>query len=188
MAIPLDPGAGGRSIPVSTLQKADLIVSTTDAAISVGIRLATLSSVSHARIYVGNGRCVDATGHGVRVRALEAAIRDDGDTLCVAYRKPGLSSTQAQAACDFALAQVGKPYDYAGVGAQAPGVRGSLIGIIAQIAGQGEDRFFCSELVFAAYAHAGAPLDSVSAGNSSPSMVPGLWRRSRLTYVGHLLA
>ena len=64
--IPLDPGVGGMSIGVDALQPADIIVSTARHAVSYAIRAGTLSAISHAMLYVGNGKVIEAVGSGVR--------------------------------------------------------------------------------------------------------------------------
>src|SRR6476620_6347967 len=58
LEIPLDPGIGGMSIGVDALQPADIIVSTARHAVSYAIRAGTLSAVSHAMLYVGDGRVI----------------------------------------------------------------------------------------------------------------------------------
>lgn len=48
-------GGGGMCIGPEALQAADIIVSTTRAAVSGVIRFGTNSTVSHAALYAGNG-------------------------------------------------------------------------------------------------------------------------------------
>ena len=56
MTIRLDPGAGGRSIGEDALNMADMIVSTVDgSAVSLGIRVASGSPVSHSILYIDWG-------------------------------------------------------------------------------------------------------------------------------------
>jgi cell wall-associated NlpC family hydrolase len=93
MAIPLDPGRGGQSIGLSVLKNADIIVSTTNAAISRAIRMATGSAVSHAILYIGGGQVMEAIGEGVTLRPLSQAIAQA--RLAVTYRHPSITDAQA---------------------------------------------------------------------------------------------
>jgi V8-like Glu-specific endopeptidase/uncharacterized protein YycO len=190
--IPLDPGAGGQSIDVSALQVGDIIVSTARHPVSYIIRGGTVSSISHAMIYVGNGNVVEAVGSGVREVPLVTAINDA--ILAVAYRHSSISASQAQTAAGFARAQVGRPYNYTG----AAGVTNRILHPILSRVGDAianrmgfhrdEARsFYCSELVFAAFEHAGVPLVASSAGSSTPSDIVDL-SRNVVAYVGHLKA
>src|SRR5690242_8668703 len=108
MAIPLDPGAGGQSISPDALQTADIIVSTTAAAVSRVIRAGTISDVSHAALYIGGGQVVEAIGEGVVLRQLDVSLHDD--TLAVAYRVPDITEEQALRVRDFVGMNLGKPY------------------------------------------------------------------------------
>ncbi|MDB5915682.1 MAG: hypothetical protein JWP22_4357, partial [Ramlibacter sp.] len=113
LAIPLDPGAGGRSIGVGALQAGDIIVSTTSQFVSRAIRLGTFSPVSHTMLYVGDGKVIEAIGSGVRETTLAAAMADA--ILAVAYRHPRLDAAHATVAVAYARTRIGNPYNYAGV-------------------------------------------------------------------------
>lgn len=195
MVIPLDPGSGGRSIGTSALANGDIIVSTTGAAISDAIRAVTDSSVSHAILYIGGQQVVEAIKSGVELRTLATAIKDA--TLAVAYRKPGLSSVQALRVRDFAGMHLGKGYDYTGILGQAGFQLDRRVLCDADIrcirrAGNNnmwmerKDRFFCSELVLAAFKYGGVPLNQKPPSWSSPDDVPRLHISGVLEYVGHL--
>lgn len=190
--IPLDPGVGGQSIDVSALQVGDIIVSTARHPVSYLIRGGTVSSISHAMIYVGNGNIVEAVGSGVREVPLATAI--DDAILAVAYRHSAITASQAQTAASFARAQVGRPYNYAGVAGVANRIMHPILSrvgdAIANRMGFHRDEarsFYCSELVFAAFEQAGAPLVASSAGTSTPSDIVDL-SRNIVSYVGHLKA
>jgi hypothetical protein len=194
MAIPLDPGCGGRCIAAGALSAADIIVSTADGAVSFVIRTATWSEVSHAALYVGNDAVIEAVGSGIRRTPLAEAVTHD--TLAVAYRWPGITTEQAQAVVEFASKQagVGKKYDYIGaVGASRfARVMFPLVAVSADItnSGQsmGQDRFFCSELVVAAFRSARINLVSHPASHTTLGEIASLGKRNRLEYVGHLKA
>jgi cell wall-associated NlpC family hydrolase len=50
------------------LYPGDIVLTTTTAAISKAIRMATRSDISHAMVYVENCSVIDATGEGVHAR------------------------------------------------------------------------------------------------------------------------
>jgi uncharacterized protein YycO len=198
MPIPLDPGAGGRSIGARALQIADIIVSThADEITSRIIRTVTSSPVSHTSLYVGGGLVVEAIKEGVVQRSLTAAFA--GASLAVAYRRPELPDTDALAIRDYAGRQIGKPYNFAGL----PGVAGSILGLPHGMSGwiearlpplplrkprRQEDSFFCSELVLAAYQTQGARLTIGEPRWGTPQDITALRLDRTLIYVGHLKA
>ncbi len=200
--IPLDPGTGGRSIGPDALATGDIILSTTDAAISAAIRSATSSPVSHALLYVGDGQVVEAIAAGVQLRTLEEAVA--GATVAVAFRHPSITSDQALRVRDFAGQQLGRPYDTWGVVRQAAfrldraafcsGKTGEELERCVSWAGRvnlgtgSNDTFFCSQLVLAAFDGAGIPLTSTPPSWSSPGEIAELSLSGTLGYVGHLKA
>lgn len=192
LAIPLDPGIGGQSIGTDALAVGDIIVSTARAAVSYLIRAGTVSAISHAMIYVGDGRVVEAVGEGVREVPLATAIGDA--ILAVAYRDPRVDSAQAAAIAAFARSQVGQPYNYAGVARVGWRIlhplQARIFDAIRERLGTDNNSaqsFYCSELVFSAYENAGAPLVAARADSSSPEDLLRLTHGS-LDYVGHLVA
>jgi V8-like Glu-specific endopeptidase/cell wall-associated NlpC family hydrolase len=191
-AIPLDPGVGGQSIGLDALAPGDIIVSTARHPVSYAIRAGTISAVSHAMLYVGDGRVIEAVGDGVREVELANAI--DDAILAVAYRDPRVDAAAAAAIVEFARAQVGKPYNYAGAGLAGYRIihplRARLIDAIRNLTGTDSDdarSFFCSELVFAAFRAAGLPLVASAPAHGTPDDLARL-RESGLDYVGHLVA
>src|SRR5229473_472257 len=198
---PLDPGAGGVSIGESALQIGDIIVSTTSHATSRLIQFGTGSQISHASIYIGGGQVVEAIGDGVVLRSLSDALAED--TVAVAFRYPGITSTQQLMVRDFAGRQLGRPYNYVGIVRQAAfqidsthcdGLPGELratcrnwVGRVVLGAGN-SDTFFCSQLVLAAYADAGIPLTSTPPNWASPQDIVNVALSTHLAYVGHLKA
>lgn len=191
LAIPLDPGAGGRSIGTSALQPADVIVSTTRAFVSRIIRLGTVSPVSHVMIYVGDGKVIEAVGHGVREIPLADAIQDA--ILAVAYRVPGLDAAAAARVVAHARSRVGNPYNFAGVAFQGfrilnplPAAVISAVGSALRVEPGQAGAVYCSELVLESFERGGHPLGT-RPSTSTPDGVAQL-ARSRWTYVGHLKA
>lgn len=206
----LSPAVGGQSIGVESLQPGDIILSTTTSPISIGIRLASQSAVSHSALYIGDGQVVEAVGEGVVLRQLSEALADD--SVAVAVRYPGLSSEVGLRIRDFAGHQLDKPYNTFGI------VRHGALVInrqrcdmipqdgLRQACQQGmarihlgtprNDAFFCSQLVAAAYEAAGVPLTSTrpnwvrpaDLANIREEQVPEVTFNVQLEYVGHLKA
>lgn len=192
LEIPLDPGIGGQSIGLDALSPGDIIVSTARHPVSYAIRAGTLSAISHAMLYAGDGNIIEAVGDGVREVPLGTAIGDA--ILAVSYRDPRVDSAKAAAIVAFARSQLGRPYNFGG--AARAGYRiihplaSRVLDTIRDIAGVDDTSartFYCSELVFAAFEAAGIPLVAAPAGDSTPNDVVQLTRGS-LGYVGHLKA
>jgi len=198
--IPLDPGTGGRSIPVSTLMDGDIIVSTTKEAISALIRLGTQAPVSHAMLYIGGGQVVEAIETGVVMRPIEEAL--EKSYLAVALRHSALTPEQALQIRDYAGQQIGKPYNFLGIIRQAGfqldkqvfcrGKTGEeydrcirWIGKI-NLGTASNDSFYCSELILKAFEMAGVPLTTNPPNYSSPGDLAELQGNGMLAYVGHL--
>lgn len=200
--IPLDPGNGGRSIGIDSLEIGDIILSTTGQSVSRAIRRFTSSPVSHSILYIGGGQVVEAVGDGVVLRSLQEALHDA--ILAVAFRYPELPPNKGLQIRDFAGHQIGRSYNYWGIVQQAgfqidrraicnrfsdPAVRARCVNWVGRVnLGTGSnDTFFCSELVLAAYRAAGVPLTSTPPHWSSPDDLARLRLSRRLGYVGHLL-
>jgi hypothetical protein len=205
----LTPANGGRHITSTELQPGDIILSSTDGVTSLGIRLLTLSPVSHAALYLGNDDIAEAVGSGIRTRKMGEFIADE--STIVAFRHPGVRAEHAETMRNFAQAQSGKKYNVMGIVIQAPFtlqrqycelplvpslVRDACIrGLAAiQLGVARNDRFFCSQFVLAAYQEAKLPLTSADPLLVSPADllhmregdVPSVRIEQALHYVGHL--
>lgn len=205
----LTPGNGGLRIGADALRAGDLLLSSTNSLTSVGIRMLSVTPVSHAALYVGDGQVVEAVASGVRLRSTADFVADEG--TIVAFRHPGMSDAHAEALRAFSLAQVGKKYNTVGVVLQAPFtlqrqfcelpvvpglVRDACIrGLAAvQLGAARNDRFFCSQLVLLAYQRAALPLTTADPLLVSPADllhmreddVPSVRTEQALQYVGHL--
>ena len=193
--IRLDPGPGGQSISVSALKPADIIVSTTDAAISGFIRFGSGSEVSHAMLYYGGRSVVEAIQRGVVLRSLDNALAEAN--LAVAYRRRGVPAQSARKIAQWARAQSGKPYDALGAAAHgpvtifAPATMKVPVHMLARRerarTDTANDRFFCSQLVIRAFAEAGYPIVTGAYANKDPEQLVQAWGHGLLTYVGHLV-
>lgn len=205
----LDPRNGGQLVGAQALRPGDILLSADAGVRSAGIRLVTLSPVSHAALYVGNGDVVEAVGSGVRSRSIAAVL--DEEAVVVAFRDPRVTSDEGSAIAAYALRQVGHRYDHLGVVLQMPFtlerracelpfvpnlVRDFCIRGIAtiQLGSFSNDQFFCSQLVLEAYRQAGLPLTDAAPRWLSPrdilhmreGDVPSVKVRQSLVYIGHL--
>lgn len=205
----LTPANGGQTVGSQDLRAGDIILSATHGINSLGIRVFTLSPVSHAALYLGDDRIIEAVGSGVRTRSTAEFMADEA--TIVAFRHPGITDAHAESMRVFAQAQDGKKYNTAGIVLQAPFtlqrkfceiplVPGSLRdaclrGTAAvQLGAARNDRFFCSQLVLEAYRAAQLPLTDASALMVSPADllhmregdVPSVQIKQALQYVGHL--
>jgi cell wall-associated NlpC family hydrolase len=176
--IPLDPGAGGQSISIAALRVGDTVVSTTKATVSRVIRAATISDVSHSMIYVGDQQVVHAVSKGVVLETLTKALFDA--ILAVTYRHRHITHTQALRVRDFAGNQIGRKYSV--IGALTAGTGDIAKCVLVELLNR--DRFFCSELVFAAFKHAGLPLSHIPSECAIPNQIVKV---RDLHYVGHLI-
>lgn len=205
----LTPNNGGQSITGADLRAGDIVLSATNGLNSLGIRVFTLSPVSHAALYLGNDQIIEAVGAGIRTRSTADYMADEA--TIVAFRHPGVTDTHAEAMRKFAQLHDGKKYNTAGIVLQAPFtlqrkycelplvpgvVRDACIrGIAAiQLGAARNDRFFCSQLVLEAYRAASLPLTNADSLLVSPADllhmregdVPSVQITQALQYVGHL--
>jgi len=205
----LNPGNGGMSVDAQSLRPGDIILSSSNGISSVGIRLLTLSPVSHASIYVGNQQVAEAVGEGIRQRTVEELLQEE--STVVAFRHPGVTAEHAERMVSFVQQQIGGRYNFVGVMLQAPfsierrvcevplvppPLRDFCVqGVGAVQLGMGRnDQFFCSQFVLEAYRRAGLPLTDADPRLVSPGDllhmregdVPSVRIHQPLRYVGHL--
>ncbi|MFN9478029.1 MAG: hypothetical protein ACK6C0_00840 [Betaproteobacteria bacterium] len=205
----LTPVEGGRVALAADLLPGDILLSASAGLVSVGIRALTVSPVSHAALYVGNGEVAEAVRSGVQLRRIEVVLAEE--SVVVALRHPALDATTAERIGEFARAAVGGRYDTVGVllhapfslqrrACELPGLtsflREACLSALAtlQLGGGSNDRFFCSEFVLAAYAQAGLPITRERPHWVSPEDllhmragdVSSLPVEQPLAYVGHL--
>ena len=205
------PGKSYRDIDESQLQAGDLLFSSSVGATSFGIRLFSTSSVSHVALYIGEGKVAEAVGSGVQVVPVAEAIKHS-DKLFV-LRRPDLTPQQTAKIAEFAMAKLGRGYNYTGIVKMMPFMvtkqlcalnpfsrdfrRQCLMGLAnSQLDHDIPDpeRYFCSQFVIAAFQYSGQPLTTAEAGWVSPADllhmregdVHTLVPVKPLRYVGHL--
>lgn len=170
---------GGRCIMPVVLHPADVLLSTRSAWNSFGVRLGTRSTISHAALYLGAARVLDATiKFGVAERSV-AALVSESSIVC-AFRHRKITGAIAQEIITAARAELGKGYDIAG--AIIGGGMSQIMGDSAALL-QRDDAFYCSELVAGAFAAAGLPLAGVGQRANTPEDLPD---SADLRYIGHV--
>jgi uncharacterized protein YycO len=174
--IALDPGVGGLSIGISALAPADIIVSTSGAAVSGGIRVVTGSVVSHASLYAGGELVIEAIKPAVTKRTLAESLHDA--ELAVAYRSPHMKGSIAASIVNFAMKQVGSPYSALRASASADP-------LLCRLGGSTQTAFFCSQLVIEAYRQGGLSLTTTPPQCVTPDDIVQIAIQG-LVYVGHL--
>ncbi|GKX58266.1 YaeF family permuted papain-like enzyme [Leminorella grimontii] len=206
------PKGGSVVIPASQMKAGDILLTSPYGPTSLGIRLFSGSTVSHAAIYLGDDKVVEAVGgSGVQVVTLEQAL--DHNSKIVVMRVPGLTEEQALSIQNFSEESLGKHYNYNGVALIAPFMltrqlcslnpfssefRNGCISLMAQLQlGSDEDakgNYFCSQFVIEAYNRAGRPITESAPVWISPvdllhmreGDVASFTPNVPLQYVGHL--
>ncbi len=207
----LSPANGGLLINSAQLQPGDIILTADNGIKSQGIRLITLSPVSHAAVYMADQQVAEAVGEGIRRRSVAELLAEE--TTIVVFRHPGVTQDGMRKMDAFVDKHVGQKYNYFGAMLQAPfsierrvcelplvpsAIRDFCIqGVAAIQLGLGRnDQFFCSQFVLEAYKTAGLPLTDADPRLISPGDllhmregdVPSVKIRQTLQYVGHLKA
>ena len=202
--MPLAPDTGGRMIGKQELEPGDIILSTTDdPLISGNIRKVTRSEISHAGIYIGDGKVIEAIESGVLERSLETAMTDDSVTVTVAFRHQHMTTEKATIIKDFLVnkRKEGTKFDrYAVIrnlpiqiitsfcSIVSPGLRDRCRNFAGRIflGTETNNEFYCSELVFAAFEAAGLKLANTAPHWTSAEDLVQLSYNGTLRYVGHL--
>lgn len=132
-------GGDGNALDLSQLEVGDIILTNEAIANSQAI---IPGYWDHSAIYVGNSLLIEAWGEGVRARPVEITLTASAAAI---YRVDTTDEAKL-AAVDFAIHQLGKPYD---IGlAFWPGTKN-----------ENSTAWYCSELVWAAYLHQGIDTD-----------------------------
>lgn len=203
------PQAEEEALTLDRLQPGDIILTSASTLRSAGIRLMTWSSVSHAALYIGDGRIVEALGSGVHVRPLEELLLEE--SIAVVLRYPGLRPEQQVQIIDYAVDKAGARFSFVGVTFQVPfsvtrrvcelpllpeAVRDACVrsvGVLNYLAAS-ETQLFCSQLVMQAYQRAGVQVTDADPRLITPADilhmregdVSSVSVRQPLRSVGHL--
>jgi hypothetical protein len=205
----LNPSNGGQLIDKDGLQAGDILLSSADSLTSVGLRVLSVSPISHASIYLGSALVAEAVTSGIQVRNVEDFMA--GEATIVAFRHPAILPTHMPPMRSFVERHVGQKYNFVGIVLQAPFtlerrvcelplvpglVRDFCVrGVAAVQLGLGsQDKFFCSQFVLQAFNQAGLPLTDADPRLFAPSDllnmregdVSSVKIKQTLQYVGHL--
>ena len=80
-----------KKLDEASLKVSDIILTTTTAAVSKAIRLATRSDISHAMVYVQDHSVIDATGEGVQARNTQRLFFEDDCFVYALRLRAGLT-------------------------------------------------------------------------------------------------
>ena len=205
----LNPSNGGQLIGKEAIQPGDILLSSANSLSSIGIRVLSVSPVSHASIYLGDAQVAEAVTSGIRVRSIDEFIAEEASI--VAFRHPGIQSANLPPMRSFVDQHVGQKYNFMGIVLQAPFtlerrlcelplvpglVRDFCVrGVAAVQLGLGsQDKFFCSQFVLQAFNQAGLPLTDADPRLFAPTDllnmregdVSSVKIKQTLQYVGHL--
>ena len=168
-------------IDPSQLQLGDVLFSRESTAQSTAIQVASLSPFSHAFIYAGANKIIQATGgSGVSEDSL-SYIRTHG-AFCEVYRHKAISRFHAAAIVRYCREAIGQPYNFhrAALSVLGPDVPMNHAELRAPHAGRRARTFpmryrpmYCSQLVALAFESVGMPI--VHPGQASRSN-PGTMR------------
>lgn len=138
---------GLRRLNDAVLLPGDIILTTSTAAISKTIRVATRSDISHAMVYVEDRSVMDATGEGVHARNTQRLYFEDECVVHVMRHKGGISSAQLAAVVTYVRGQVGAEYS----------AKEAVLTVLGG-ARTWTSKQFCSRLVAQAFESAGIAL------------------------------
>jgi uncharacterized protein YycO len=128
-------------------------------ALSRAIRWRTWSEYSHAAWVLDDGSVIEAWKDGVR-HVLNIQSQHTPGTEVDLFTL-NLTTAQKWAIQDFLIRQVGKPYDY-----------GAILGFLTRAKSENPEKWFCSELIFAACQSAGIELlKRIPAWKVSPGLL-----------------
>lgn len=204
------PASQAAFIGPEALQPGDILLTSMPGLAGASIEVLTVAPVSHAAIYVGEGRVAEAVRSGVGERSIREVLEEESVALVLRY--PGLTPAQAQRITQYARAKHGAGFNFVGVTLQIPYSVGRKLvcelpfvpglvrepclrgmGVLSQL-GTRERRLFCSQLVLQAYRHAGVVLTDADPRMVSPADilhmregdVSSVHIARPLRYVGHL--
>jgi uncharacterized protein YycO len=171
--ISIEPAEGDAVLKPEALRPGDILLTHAPSLRAAGIQLFTFAPVSHAAVYIGDGKIVEAVMPSVRTRSMEEVLKEE--TVVVVLRHPELTGEQARLIREYALEKSGTGFSFLGVTLQFPlsigrkvcevplmptALRDACIrslGVLNQLAAS-ENQLFCSQLVLQAYRHAGVPI------------------------------
>ncbi|MFN4329445.1 MAG: YiiX/YebB-like N1pC/P60 family cysteine hydrolase [Limnobacter sp.] len=178
----------------ATCQAGDILVTASASLNSTAIQNGTCTTVSHAVLMIDHINAVEAVPEGVIPSNLSKSLRESSKVILLRHKH--MTHAQGTRIAQYALKQVGKPYDTLGAaraGANsgcsgafkytAPGMLITLVDELSKSQSGHETSFFCSELVAMAYRSVGLALSSKQPWVTLPG---GLLRSDQLVMVDQL--
>ncbi|MGW9820292.1 permuted papain-like amidase YaeF/Yiix C92 family enzyme [Methylorubrum extorquens] len=136
-----------KRLDIKSVNKGDIILTTSDAFISGKIRIATQSPVSHAMMCVAASSIIHAVGEGVQAENPQGIFFDEHAPVFVMRLKEGLPGPVALRICDYAREHTGTQYS------RLEAVKAAFVG-----SSKVSSRQFCSRLIAQSYRKAGYDL------------------------------
>ena len=136
-----------KAIDYRRLQLGDILLTTSQGAMSWSVRTGTKSDISHAMLYVANSSVIDSTSDGVHARNLQKVFYEDDCAIYALSPIKPLTVEERQTIIAYARSAIGTTY------ALREAVRS-----VTKPKGSGGVKQFCSRLVARAYAEAGIQL------------------------------
>lgn len=133
-------------IPISELEKGDILLTSENSATSKVVRKSTGSDFSHAILYVGSGSYIHSDANGVHSGNLQRLLFDAAQSVTVLRVK--CDQETVKQACIFARSKIGTTYS----------VKSAVNAKLKASKKENENRQFCSRLVAQAYEYAGVKL------------------------------
>ncbi|MEO2219452.1 YiiX/YebB-like N1pC/P60 family cysteine hydrolase [Chromobacterium vaccinii] len=133
----------------AVLVPGDIVLTTTTAAISKIIRVATHSDISHAMVYVEDRSVIDATGEGVHARNTQRLFFKEECSVHVLRLQAGISDTQLAAIRTYIRGHIGTQYS----------AKEAMLTVLGGTR-EWSKKQFCSRLVAQAFSSAGIQLVS----------------------------
>lgn len=133
-------------IPISELEKGDILLTSENSATSKVVRKSTGSDFSHAILYVGFGSYIHSDANGVHSGNLQRLLFDAPENVMVL--RVNCDQETINQACIFARSKIGTTYS----------VRSAVNAKLKASKRKNENRQFCSRLVAQSYEYAGVKL------------------------------
>jgi hypothetical protein len=196
-------------VSAEDLQPGDILLTSAPTLRSSAIQMLTQAPVSHAAVYIGDGKIAEAVLPDVRIRPVHDLLTDE--RVVFVLRHPDLTAEQARSIREYTLQHAGAPFNVFGLAMHAPyGVTRKVCELplmppsvrdvcIRGIGGifhlvTSKEQMFCSQLVLQAYEHAGTGITSADPRLMSPADilhmregdVPSVKVHQSLRQVGYL--
>lgn len=131
----------------AVLDPGDIVLTTTTAAVSKAIRIATRSDISHAMVYVEDRSVIDATGEGVHARNTQRLFFEEECSIHVLRLRARISDKQLTAVRTYMRGHIGTQYS----------TKEAMQTVLGG-ARQWSTKQFCSRLVAQSFSSAGIQL------------------------------